>query len=89
MKATVAKISESGKSACVMLQDNPFSMDRIPVYIPNNKYTVKQEIEIPDNLFVVTWGDRTTEEGIPLKTLSKFNKPVVETTPQPTEAMNQ
>ncbi len=70
MKAIVAKISESGKSACVMLQTSEFSMERIPVYIPNKGYQPKQEIAIPDNLRVVDWTGRATKDGIPLKTLS-------------------
>lgn len=69
MKAFVAKISESGKSACVMLRTSKFSMELTPVYIPNDNYKVKQEVEIPDDLKVINWGDRTTKEGIPLKTL--------------------
>lgn len=76
MKAFVAKLSESGKSACVMLRTSPFSLELIPVYIPNQNvktglsYEVGEEIEIPDNLKIVNWGDRTTKNGIPLKTLT-------------------
>ncbi len=73
MKAIVAKISESGKSVCVMLQTSPFSMERIPVYIPNDGYAVKQELTIPDNLKIIDWSDRHTKDGIPLKTLSLIN----------------
>lgn len=76
MKAIVAKVSESGKSACVMLRTSPFSLELTPVYIPNeddkgNKlYQPKQVIDIPDDLKVINWGDRTTKTGIPLKTLT-------------------
>ena len=70
MKAIVAKISESKKSVCVMLQTSPFSMERTPVYIPNHGYVEKQEIDIPDNLKIINWGDRTTTTCIPLKTLA-------------------
>lgn len=73
MKAIVAKISESGKSACVMLRTSEFSMQRTPVYIPNNGYEVKQEIELPNNLKIVDWADRTTKDGVPLKTLDVVN----------------
>ncbi len=79
MKATVAKITPSGKSACVMVQTSEFSFERKPAYIPNNGYEPKQELEIPNNHVLKPWitknelGElvqRVTKEGIPLMILT-------------------
>ncbi len=79
MKATVAKISESGKSACIMVQTSQFSFERKPAYIPNMGYEPKQELELPDNLVMKPWMtknelgelvERTTKTGIPLMILA-------------------
>lgn len=71
MVAIVAKISTSGKSACVMLKTSKHSMESIPVYVTNFGYAPKQELEFSDDLKIVDWKDHATKDGIPLKTLSK------------------
>lgn len=70
MKAIVAKISESGKSACVMVQTSPFSMNRTPVYIPNLDYKKGQILELPANTQIVDWVGRATKDGVALKTVA-------------------
>ena len=71
MKAIVAKLSASGKSACVMLTTSEHSMNRIPVYVVNtSNYQPKQVIDFPDTLKVVPWTGHTTKDGIQLMTLS-------------------
>lgn len=70
MEAIVAKISESKKSACVMLKTSEFSMQSIPVYIPNKGYNKGDKITIPDHLKVVDWEGHATKDGVVLKTLS-------------------
>lgn len=73
MNGIVAKISESGKTACIMVQTSPFSMERTPVYIPNNNYKVKDAVAIPEGLKIADWTGRATKDGIPLKTLVAVN----------------
>jgi hypothetical protein len=69
MNGIVAKISESGKTAVVMVKTSPFSMNRTPVYIPNQNYKPKQELQLPQDAKIVDWVGHSTKDGIPLKTL--------------------
>lgn len=63
MNAIIAKITKSGKTAIAMVKESKFSIASVAVYIPNDNYTVKQEIAIPDNLKVVDWQEVTLENG--------------------------
>lgn len=70
MTSTVVKISESGKSALIMVQTNPFSMNRTPVYIPNNNYKLQDVVVLPEGVQIVDWEGHATKDGIPLKTVN-------------------
>ena len=68
IKGKIVKISESGKTAVLIVRD---FMNSIPVYIPNNKYVIEQEVSFND-VNIVDWVDHTTKDGIQLKTLSSL-----------------
>ena len=69
MKATVKKLLL--KMVIVMVRDNEFSAQLIPVYIPNNNYKIDQEISIPLELKIVDWVGHFTKDNIQLKTIGR------------------
>jgi hypothetical protein len=68
IKGKIAKISESGKTAILVVRD---FMNSIPVYVPNDEYEVGQEV-VFNNVSIVDWTDHATKDGIQLKTLSSL-----------------
>ena len=59
----VFKITESKKTAILEIRESKFSMKIDFIYIPNDDYTVGQEIPMPEGHKVIDWKEVTLKDG--------------------------